>query len=195
MEIAERAGVFLVILAIANACGAAIFRSRAAVAAVTIGVGVAALIPLGVLSINDYAYSLLGPLGGGSLLILAVALADSAFPELRLGEALGLPVLACILIVVGIPFYAAVLGSGDFDVYRLGFGGWQLPLALAGVLAVGLLARAASVALWVALSGTLYLAGVFSSRNLFDYLIDPVAVILAGLVLADVAIRRLRRVQ
>ncbi len=192
MEIAQRAGAFLVILALASACGAALLRSRLAVAAVTVAAGIVALVPLGALSVNDYVYSLLGPLGGGSLLILLVALADRVSPDLRLDDALGLPVLAGILIVAGFPFYALVLGSGTIDVYRLGFGGWPLPLALAVILAVGLLARAVAVALWIALSGALYLAGAFASRNLFDYLIDPVAVILAGLVLINGVIRRRR---
>jgi hypothetical protein len=56
---------------------------------------------------------------------------------------------------------------------------------------VGLYLGAPAVAVWVALAGALYLAGAYASRNFFDYLVDPVAVVFALVVLVQAALMRI----
>jgi hypothetical protein len=122
-------------------------------------------------------------LSGASLTFLALGIADVFFPERRINSALGASALAAVMLLVGVPFYAFALGFGGLDAYRLGFGGLTLPFALAALLAFAWLVRSTSIALWLAVSGALYLLDAFSSRNLFDYLLDPLVLVLAAGVL------------
>lgn len=191
--LAERAGALLLIMALAGGLASAIVRPRGIVILAMAAVAFAALLPVGGLSATDYLFSVVGPLSGASILFLAIGIADGLSHGGRLGNALDLPTLALMILVAGIPFYALALGVGSFDPYRLGFGGWQLPLVLAVLLAFGLWANSVSVALWLAISGALYLLGAYASRNLVDYLIDPVAVVMAALVLIGMLISGRRR--
>jgi hypothetical protein len=183
----ERLGALLLIVAIVGAIADALVRARPAVVLVMLAALVVAIVPFGDLSATDYLFSVVGPLSGASLTFLALGIADALFPERRINSALGSRALAAIVLLVGIPFYAFALGFGGLDAYRLGFGGWTLSFALAALLAFAWLVRSTSIALWLALSGALYLFGAFSSRNLFDYLIDPVVLVLAAGVLIRAA--------
>jgi hypothetical protein len=79
--------------------------------------------------------------------------------------------------IVGIALYVTTIGTPSYNMYRLGFSPYA-PLAL-GVLAALIARRApkiAIIALAVIVACNLHL---YRSRNLFDYAIDPILVVVA----------------
>ena len=82
-----------------------------------------------------------------------------------------------IIAIAGIALYVTTIGSPSYNMYRLGFSPYA-PLALAIVAAFAAVRapRIALIALAVIVAFDLHL---YRSRNLFDYALDPVLVLLA----------------
>jgi hypothetical protein len=142
--------------------------------AIALLVAIAVLLPIGDLSLAAYVRGATGDL---SITTLALA-AGACFTRLsgrRFLDPRDRSALLALAAGAGVFLYPFALGWTPFDPYALGFGS----LALAGVL---LLVTAAawragrSGTVIVVLAGILaYLAGAYESRNLWDYLIDPLA--------------------
>ncbi|MCC6981989.1 MAG: hypothetical protein IT535_01845 [Bauldia sp.] len=183
---AERAGVlfFFVSLAfiLARAC-----RARPMIAAL-IALLVATLLAIpynGGLSTIDRFFSLSGPLGAASLVLLAIAVLRS-LPGGGGRSSLDPTALAALVVILGVPYYWLELsGRTLFDPYTLGFADPLAPLALALLPFLFWRKGSLAVSATLALGGALFLLGAYASRNLFDYLIDPVAVVLALVLLID----------
>jgi hypothetical protein len=93
----------------------------------------------------------------------------------------------------GLLLYPLALGLGYLDPYRLGFGNpWMLVLLLAIVLLAWRL-DLVWVAGWVSLGVLAWGVGAFESRNLWDYLIDPLVTVWALSALSLRGARTLRR--
>ena len=168
------AGCGLLLVALAASALRLQNRALGVRAAVALLVAIAVLVPIGDLSIAAYVRGATGDL---SVATLALA-AGACFTRLsgrRLLDPRDRNALLALVAGAGLFLYPFALGWTPFDPYALGFGS----LALAGVL---LLVTAAA---WragrsgtavVLLAGILaYLAGAYESRNLWDYLIDPLA--------------------
>lgn len=84
-----------------------------------------------------------------------------------------------ILVLTGLVLYPGAVGFLNYDTYVLGYSGYLLPLMLVAVLAYAIYRRYFFVvaALNVGILGFLLSAG--RSLNLWDYIIDPVAWMLA----------------
>jgi hypothetical protein len=184
----DRLGPLILIAGLAAAAAHAFGPPWAATLAVFAIVGAMALVPVGRLSATDRVYSFTGPLSGAALVLMAAGIAGLFWPDMALNSTLGVTVLAGIVVAVALPLYATVLAGGRFDPYRWGYGGWALPAGAFALALVCLALGAPAVAVWVALSGVLYLAGAYASRNFFDYLVDPVAVVFAMVVLSQAAL-------
>ena len=91
-------------------------------------------------------------------------------PDLRLS-------LFPIIAIVGIGLYVTTIGGPPYNMYRLGFSPYA-PLLLA-ILAALAAARAPKVALIVLAIIVAYDLHLYRSRNLFDYAIDPILVLVA----------------
>jgi hypothetical protein len=91
-----------------------------------------------------------------------------------------------VIAVAGIALYATTIGTPAFNMYRLGFSPYA-PLVLAIVAALGA-ARAPKIALIVLAVIVAYDLHLYRSRNLFDYAIDPILVLVATVW----CVRRLR---
>ena len=191
LPMVEQLGAFLLIAGIA-ASAAARFAppSRLATVVASVVAAVAVLLPVGGLSATDFLYSIIGPLSGASLVLLALGYANLLWPDKPLDRVFGVPVLSIVVIAIGVPLYGIELGGARLDLYRWGYAGWVLPAALLVLLLIGFWRGAFAIALWLLLSGAMYLADLYASRNLFDYLLDPVAVVLSCVVLARAFIVR-----
>ena len=99
--------------------------------------------------------------------------------------------LVC-LVVIGIVFYPLAAGLASFDLYELGYRGVAVPGIMLGLVAVGWMARAADVTVWIGLAALLYMFGAYDSNNLWDYLIVPTDAIYGAVVLAIRAYRSRR---
>ncbi len=103
-------------------------------------------------------------------------------------DSTGRPALQALVAAFGLVLYPASLGLGPVDPYRLGYGD---PWFLGGLLALALAAasrRMTLVTACLALAVLAWALGAYESRNLWDYLVDPlVAAWGAGAVLSRAA--------
>jgi hypothetical protein len=143
--------------------------------AVVLLVAIAVLVPIGDLSIAGYVRGATGDL---SITTLALA-AGACFVRLtgkRLLDEREVSALCGLAAGAGLFLYPFALGWTPFDPYALGFGSAALVSVLLLVTAAAWRMRRSGTA-FVVLAGILaYLAGAYESRNLWDYLIDPLAV-------------------
>lgn len=162
-------------------------RARYAVMAVA---AIAVFAPIGDLSIAAYARGVTGDLS-----VATLALAASACAGRVAGRSLFEPrewsALLSLVAAAGLFLYPFALGWTPFDPYALGYGSVALTAVLLLVTLAAWHARLNLVVL-VVLAGVLaYLAGIYESRNLWDYLIDPLAAVYALAVLLSAGGRKL----
>ena len=168
-------------------------RRRRLAARLAVAAGLAALLALPVegLPLASYVRGVIGDLSVTTLLLLAFAAAsellDRDFLDHRNRSALMIAALAG-----GLLLYPFALGVSPFDPYALGFGSraFQAALLAAALVAWRLDLHAAALGLSLAVAA--YALGLLESNNLWDYLIDPVLVMISVAWLAGEAIRRLR---
>ena len=155
---------------------------------------VAALVPFGALPAAGYLRGIVGDLSVTTVLLLLRSLLRPAlgWPAIDARSRLALEIL---VVAGGLVLYPLALGSGPFDPYRLGYANpWFLGGLLALAVAAGL-RRLTLVAWCLALAVLAWAVGVYESRNLWDYLVDPLVAAwgLGALLLRGVqALRRPR---
>ena len=111
---------------------------------------VAALVPLGALPAAGYLRGIVGDLSVTTVLLLVRSLLRPVLGWEAI-DARSRTALQVLVAAGGLLLYPLALGLGPFDPYRLGYASpWFLALLLA-----------------------LAVAGVYESRNLWDYLVDP----------------------
>jgi hypothetical protein len=172
---ADLAGLFGAATAIASALlrlpGIARLR-RARPGWLLLAAFVVALVPLGSLPAAGYLRGIVGDLSVTTVVLLVRGLVrpivggedDDARTRLA---------LQALVAAFGLALYPASLGLGPLDPYRLGYGspwllGGLLTLALAAILG-----RVTAVAWCLALGALAWALGAYESRNLWDYLVDP----------------------
>lgn len=143
-----------------------------------IAIAAAVLIPISTRSAFDWIVSALERPSAPGLLLLALFAISAATgrrfdggSEFRFGTAM--------LVLAGVLLYPGAVGFLNYDPYALGYSGYVLPLALVLLLAYALFRRYFFIvaALNVGIIGFLLDAG--RSLNLWDYVIDPLAWLLA----------------
>lgn len=135
------------------------------------------LLPLGSLPLAAYLRGALGDLSFSTLALILAALLPGMRPVSN--EARQMCSWLVVLLAASL-LYPLALGAGSLDPYRWGFGA---PWFLAAVLALGGLAyrvRWPLVPTVVALAVLAWSFGLYESRNLWDYLMDPLLVIYAA---------------
>jgi hypothetical protein len=159
----------------------------AAIAAIT---GIAALLPIRGTSVASFLLALLGPASAASLVIWAqVLLMAMTAPRPRLPISTA---LAACVVVSGILLYPMTAGLGPIDPYDLGYRGIALPALMAIFVVTGWLAGGYDVSIWIGGAVVLYLFRINGSDNLWDYLIDPVTVLAAFVILNVRALQLIR---
>ena len=142
--------------------------------AVGLAVGIALFLPLGDLSAVAYLRSFTGDLSVSTLFLAGVGCIDRIRGR-QPADGRELQVLLWVLVCAGTFLYPLALGLTPFDPYALGYGSTALAsLLLIGSL-VAWLTKSNVVVLVVILSVLAYLLGGYETRNLWDYLLDPLA--------------------
>jgi hypothetical protein len=112
----------------------------------------------------------------GFVLLFALALATVRGWLLAPSTEFRFATLAAAL--AGLALYPAAMGFFNYDMYVLGFGGYLLPAAVVAVIAYAIFRGYLITALALNIAVAAYLAGLGESRNLWDYVIDPIAAII-----------------
>jgi len=157
-------------------------RVRAAIALVTVLV---LLAPLGELSAAEYTRSVTGDLSVSTWFIAGAACVARVGGRVLIGRR-HLRALLWLLCGAAAFLYPFALGLTWFDPYALGYESLTFGTALL-LIALAAWRRGFTVVVLVVVAAVLaYLGGVYESRNLWDYLIDPLAVGYALVRLAGV---------
>ncbi len=170
----ERLGAVLIITI---ACGWLFARVRkrrfSGQIGVFVGLGLSFFPAIGQLTAADVLFSVIGPLGAASFIILALLLAPLVQPK-RPPEPL--PGLFFATIAgLGLLLYPASLGLVRPDPYSWGYGGLVLPVLLGLALLPGVKGGAWHYPAALVMASLGFVLGVYPSRNFWDYLMDPLA--------------------
>jgi hypothetical protein len=151
--------------------------ARARIAAMG-AAGIAVFVPFGELSVAAYVRGATGDLSMTTLLLAGAA----GIAQLT-GRALIGPrdrrVLLCQVAAAAVFLYPFALGWTQFDPYALGFGSVGFVTALLLLTLAAWYARLNLIVLAVTAAMLAYLGGVYESRNLWDYLLDPLVSVYA----------------
>jgi hypothetical protein len=190
--VAERIGAVLLVVALVTTVGRLLGLSAKWVAIAGLLAVAIQFVPVGGPTILAYVFSVVGPLSAASIVLLASAVAVAIDPSAGWPSRLGVSALSAVVLVLAVPFYPLALGLGPYDPYSLGFSGVLLPAGLAVLAVLGWLAGSVAILVWLALGSAMFLLGAYQSRNMIDYLIDPIAVIVAAITLISVLVARIR---
>jgi hypothetical protein len=150
---------------------------------------IALVVPIDHLPLLAYVRAVTGDLSAATL-----SLAGGALYFRLTGRAAFEPrevhALLCAIAGAGAFLYPLALGLTPFDPYALGYGSLGFLTALLLLTLAAWRAGLKLVVLVVLAGGLAYLAGAYESRNLWDYLIDPLTAIYALAVLATGLVRR-----
>lgn len=130
------------------------------------------LVPLGTLPAAGYVRGVVGDLSVTTMLLLLHHLLRPVLGLAAIDERSRIA-LQALVAAGGVLLYPLALGFGPVDPYRLGFAGGRLVYALLLLAAAAWLQRLQFVASCLALAVLAWAAGVGESRNLWDYLLDP----------------------
>jgi hypothetical protein len=187
------AGSAVLIVALGVAAGRRLGLRRSGLAVLAGASALAALVPIGALPAAGLLRGVIGDLSLATLVLLLRGLAR----DIRDGDPADsrLPLaLQGLVVVAGLVLYPLAPGLGAWDPYRLGYGNpWFLATLLALAL-TALVLDAPLVTFCTALGVLAWSLGAGESRNLWDYLIDPLVFAWAASALllrgARAAVRR-----
>jgi len=158
-------------------------------AACAILVAILALVPLAGLPPAAYLRGVTGDLSLTSVLLLLRFVFARHFGWSP-ADARGRLALQILIASTAIVLYPLALGLGPFDPYRLGFASPWLIGALSLAALAAWRARMLFAALCIALALLAWALGWYESKNLWDYLVDP---LLSAWALGALALRGSRR--
>ena len=158
--------------------------------AAMLAAGVALFVPFGDFSLAACVRGVTGDLSI-STLVLAGAACIVEFTGRRLIGQRDLLAFMWLVAAAAVFLYPLALGLTPFDPYALGYGSAGFVTALLLVTLAAWYARLNLIVLVVAAAALAYLGGAYESRNLWDYLIDPLVCVYALVrLLAGVSRRR-----
>src|SRR5919106_2502266 len=184
----ERAGALLLIAALGTCMGTLLTRFRGSRAIAASLLVILSLIPIGNVSGFIFIYSVVGPLSTATI-IGCIYLMGLMLGFLPPPSRYSMLMVTGLLAVLGLVLYPGAIGLLPWDPYRMGFGGAVLPAVLAVVALAAGAANLIFVSLWIAASAAGWQLELFVSKNLWDYVIDPLAWLASLLVFATAAIR------
>jgi hypothetical protein len=133
---------------------------------------VAALVPLGTLPAAGYLRGIVGDLSVTTVLLLLLSLLRPFLGRAAV-DARSRFALQVLVAAGGLVLYPPAFGLGPFDPYRFGYANaWFLGGLLALAVAAGL-RRLTLVTCCLALAVLAWAIPTYESRNLWDYLVDP----------------------
>ena len=147
------------------------------------------LLPFGDLSPAGYVRGLTGDLSVATLALAANALAGALRGRPLFGRR-DVDALLAATAAAGLFLYSFALGWTPFDPYALGYGSIAFITALLLFTLAAWRAGLTLVVLVVLLAALAFVGGVYESRNLWDYVVDPLVGLYALVTLAAGLIRR-----
>jgi len=153
------------------------FSLRARIAVMLV-MGLAVFVPLGELSIAAYVRGVTGDLSLSTLVLAGAACIAQLTGRQPIGQRDLRALLWLVAVAAGF-LYPFALGLTPFDPYALGYGSAGFVTALLLVTLAAWCARLNLIALIVIAAALAYLGGAYESRNLWDYLIDPLVSVYA----------------
>jgi hypothetical protein len=148
--------------------------------AVALAAAFAVFIPIGGFSAIAYVRGVTGDLSVTTLILAGAACIAQLTGRTLIGQR-DLRALFWLLAPAALFLYPFALGWTQFDPYALGYGSVGFVTALLVVTLAAWRARANLVVLVVVAAALAYLAGAYESRNLWDYLIDPLVSVYAAM--------------
>lgn len=134
--------------------------------------------PVNGLSVAGYLRGVTGDVSVTTLILL-VAASISRLCDVEVYHPRSSFVLMLVVLGGGLLLYPSALGMTHFDVYGLGYGSKTFVAVLFLVSVAAWHYELYLVALCVCLGVLAYLVGMYESRNLWDYLIDPLITVYA----------------
>ncbi len=147
------------------------FSIRARIA-VMLAAALVLFVPLGDLAVAAYVRGAIGDLSVATL-VLAGAACIAQLTGRSLIAQRDMRALLWLVAIAAAFLYPFALGLTPFDPYALGYGSVGFVTALLLVTLAAWYARLNLVVLVVIAAALAYLGGTYESRNLWDYLIDP----------------------
>ena len=157
--------------------------------AVMLAAAIAVLVPIGDLSAAAYVRGVTGDLSVTTLVLAGAACAAQLTGRTVVGPR-DLRALFLLVASAAVFLYPFALGWTQFDPYALGYGSIEFVTALLLVTLAAWHFRQNVVVLIVIAATLAYLVGAYESRNLWDYLIDPLVSLYALVCLLAGARRR-----
>ncbi len=146
--------------------------------AVMLAAALAVFVPIGELPIAAYVRGITGDLSMTTLVLAGAACFTQLTGRTLIGH-LDLRALFRLLVLAAVFLYPFALGWTRFDPYALGYGSIEFLAALLLIALAAWWARLHVIVLVVIAAALAYLAGAYESRNLWDYLIDPLVSVYA----------------
>ena len=146
--------------------------------AVMLAAACAVFVPIGELSIAAYVRGVTGDLSAATLVLAGAACFTQITGRALIGHR-DKQALCWLLALAAAFLYPFALGWTRFDPYALGYGSIEFLTALLLIALAAWWARLQVIVLVVIAAALAYLAGAYESRNLWDYLIDPLASVYA----------------
>jgi hypothetical protein len=146
--------------------------------AVMLAATVAVFVPIGDLSIAAYVRGVTGDLSVTTLVLAGAACFTQVTGRTLIGHR-DKQALCWLLALAAAFLYPFALGWTPFDPYALGFGSVEFITALLLITLAAWVARLNLIVLVVAAAVLAYLVDAYESRNLWDYLIDPLVSVYA----------------
>ena len=153
--------------------------------AVMLAAALAVFVPLGDLPVAAYVRGVTGDLSMATLVLAGAACIAQLTGRTLIGQR-DLRALFSLVTLAALFLYPFALGWTQFDPYALGYGSIEFLTAFLVITLAAWWARR-HVIVFIAIAAVLaYLAGAYESRNLWDYLIDPLVSVYALIrLLAD----------
>ncbi len=146
--------------------------------AVMLAAALAVFVPIGELSIAAWVRGVTGDLSMTTLVLAGAACFTQITERVLIGHRDKRALCWLLALAAGF-LYPFALGWTRFDPYALGYGSIEFLTALLLIALAAWWARLHVIVLVVIAAALAYLAGAYESRNLWDYLIDPLASVYA----------------
>ena len=146
--------------------------------------GALLLVPVGEVQAVEYLRAVVGDLSIVTQVLLAAFILGRAPERRQLGAIMAMALGAAVFL------YPAALGVIQFDPYALGYASLPYAAALAAVTVAAWYLGFEWLAACLLVAVAAKVAGVLESRNLWDYLVDPLLVLYAVFWLCRQTLRR-----
>jgi hypothetical protein len=188
-DLAGLAGAIVAIVAVVSWLAHAAGLRGGRLVALLGATALVALAPVGALPLAGYLRGVVGDLSLTTLIVLLRGILRPG-PHGPFDARNTFSVQLCVA-TAGLALYPSALGLGPVDSYRLGYGPWALGVLFA-VAVAAIFFNLPLVTSCVGLGVLAWVVGAYESRNLWDYLLDPLVWVWSLAIVCLGAARSLR---